>query len=312
MVNFFLGLLAASLVPLASAHYSFDVLVVDGIETEPGQYVRLNTRSEKYMPTKFINSFDNVTPLSNDFRCNLGASSGSGVGIAEVAAGSGLAMKLSVGATMQHPGPAFVYMSKSPGNVTEYAGDGDWFKIHEEGLCNSGDITTTAWCTWDKDRISFTVPNGTPAGEYLVRVEHIGLHGAHNGEAEFYYACAQVKVTGNGSGTPGPTVKIPGIYSADDASVNFSIWSDNTDYPMPEPAVWPGGSSSSGSNQEQSAQNSSSVTQQIAQPTSTEETVPVSTEEALGAKASGEASSGCRARRRTRRGHQNIHAGYRR
>ncbi|KAF4451636.1 putative endo-beta-14-glucanase D [Fusarium albosuccineum] len=157
-----------------------------------------------------------------------------------------------------------------------------------------------------------TVPSDTPAGEYLVRVEHIGLHGAHNGEAEFYYACAQVKVTGNGSGTPGPTVKIPGIYSTDDASVNFSIWSDNTNYPMPEPAVWTGGSSPSGSDQEQSAQNSSSVTQQITKAITTEETVPVSTEEALGAKASSEGSSGCRAQRRTRRGHQNIHAGYRR
>ncbi|KAM5345100.1 hypothetical protein ACJ41O_010962 [Fusarium nematophilum] len=309
-------LLTAGFVSLASAHYSFDVLVVDGVETQAGQYVRINTRTEKYMPTKFINSFDNVTPLSDDFRCNLGASSGSGVEVAEVAAGSDLAMKLAAGATMQHPGPAFVYMSKAPGDVTSYAGDGDWFKIHEEGLCDSSDIKSTSWCTWDKDRISFTVPADTPAGEYLVRAEHIGLHGAHNGEAEFYYACAQVKVTGSGSGTPSPTVKIPGVYSADDASVNFSIWGGNADYPMPDPAVWSSGSSSGGSGQEEPAQDSPATTEQAAQPTSPAATQPTTSaapqqdfpifqEEEPAAEASQEASSGCSSSltRRRARGH---------
>ena len=60
-------------------------------------------------------------------------------------------------------------------------------------------------------------------------------------------SCAQVKVTGGGSGTPGPTVKIPGVYKQDDAAVNFSIWGSQTEYNLiPGPQVWTGGASSAG------------------------------------------------------------------
>jgi hypothetical protein len=31
--------------------------------------------------------------------------------------------------------------------------------------------------------------------------------------AQFYLACGQVNVTGGGSGTPGPLVAIPGVYT---------------------------------------------------------------------------------------------------
>jgi hypothetical protein len=55
--------------------------------------------------------------------------------------------------------------------------------------------------------------------------------------------CAQVKVTGGGSGTPGPLVKIPGVYKSTDPAVNFSIWGSATTYNLiPGPAVWGGGS----------------------------------------------------------------------
>ncbi|KAL4734470.1 glycosyl hydrolase family 61-domain-containing protein [Aspergillus similis] len=103
-------------------------------------------------------------------------------------------MKLGVGAIMQHP--------LWPG-----------FKIHEEGISDtSKDIKTDAWCTWDKDHIKFTIPADLPDGEYPVRSEHIGLHGAHDEQAEFYYKCAQVKVTGGGNGTPQNTIQFPGGY----------------------------------------------------------------------------------------------------
>ena len=108
---------------------------------------------------------------------------------AEVTAGSTLAMKLGVGATMQHPGPSQVYMSKAPSSAASYDGSGDWFKIFQETTCNAGgSLLDDKWCSWDKDRVSFTIPKDTPDGEYLIRTEHIGLHGAHAGEAEFYYS----------------------------------------------------------------------------------------------------------------------------
>ena len=78
-------------------------------------------------------------------------------------------MKLAVGATMQHPGPALVYMSKAPTTAKTYEGDGDWFKIFEESVCDkSADFTRNAWCTWDKDTIEFTIPADTPDGGMIV------------------------------------------------------------------------------------------------------------------------------------------------
>ncbi|KAG2415903.1 hypothetical protein HFD88_007095 [Aspergillus terreus] len=235
------ALALASLVAAVSAHYTFDVLVVDGQETSSWQYIRENTRAEKYMPTKFINS-PSITPLDSDFTCNEGANTNAGkTEVATVAAGSELAMKLAYGARIQHPGPAQVYMSKAPGDVKDYDGSGDWFKIYQDTVCTPGvELTEGGWCSWDKDRISFKIPASTPPGQYLVRAEHIALHGAHGGEAEFYYSCAQVEVTGSGSGEPSPVVKIPGVYAQDDEAVNFSVWGA-TDYPLiPGPEVWSG------------------------------------------------------------------------
>jgi hypothetical protein len=172
-------LVTAAIAPLVSAHYFFDTLIIDGVETTPNQYVRSNTRSAKYNPTKWKNTRDDMTPDMLDFRCNKGSFTfAAQTETAEVQAGSKLAMKLGVGATMQHPGPGLVYVSKVPEGsaANEYGGDGDWFKIHEEGICDTGkDIKTDAWCTWDKDRIEFTVPADLPDGEYLIRSEHIGM-----------------------------------------------------------------------------------------------------------------------------------------
>ncbi|KAJ5158385.1 uncharacterized protein N7500_008036 [Penicillium coprophilum] len=243
-MKFFLVALTA-IAPMVSAHYFFDTIIIDG--KEASEYVRSNTRPAKYNPTKWVNTRDDMTPDMPDFRCNKGAFSFAGqTGTAEVKAGSKVAMKLAVGARMQHPGPALVYMSKAPTTAKEYEGDGEWFKIHQESVCDKNkDFTKDAWCTWDKDRIEFTIPAILPDGEYLIRPEHIGVHGAAGGQAEFYNSCAQVKVVGGGNGTPGPTVKFPGAYKKDDPSFNFSIWNGYKDYPMPGPEVWTGESDSS-------------------------------------------------------------------
>ena len=56
-------------------------------------------------------------------------------------------------------------MSKAPsGNVKEYEGDGDWFKIWEQTLCNEkGDLTTDAWCTYGDSQFEFKIPENSPA-----------------------------------------------------------------------------------------------------------------------------------------------------
>jgi hypothetical protein len=73
--------------------------------------------------------------------------------------------------------------------------------------------------------VSFKIPAATPNGDYLVRVEHIGLHVAQSsGAAQFYISCGQVTVTGGGSGTPGPLVAFPGAYSASDPGILINVY----------------------------------------------------------------------------------------
>ncbi len=81
------------------------------------------------------------------------------------------------------------------------------------------------------------MPKDIPSGNYLVRVESIALHQAENpGGAQFYLACAQVKVTDGGNGTPGPMVAFPGAYKAGEPGLIFS-WRTKS-YTPPGPKVW--------------------------------------------------------------------------
>jgi len=81
--------------------------------------------------------------------------------------------------------------------------------------------------------LGFTIPKATPSGDYLARIEHIGLHAASqkNG-AQFYLSCGQITVTGGGSGTPSPLVSFPGAYSASDPGILIQIY-----YPVVRYAV---------------------------------------------------------------------------
>lgn len=73
--------------------------------------------------------------------------------------------------------------------------------------------------------LDFIIPPDTPDGDYLFRVEQIGLHVAStvNG-AQFYISCGQITVTGGGTGTPGPLVAFPGAYSPDDPGILIDIY----------------------------------------------------------------------------------------
>lgn len=73
--------------------------------------------------------------------------------------------------------------------------------------------------------VSFKIPAATPSGDYLIRVEHIGLHVAQSsGGAQFYISCGQISVTGGGSGTPKPLVSFPGAYKATDPGILLNIY----------------------------------------------------------------------------------------
>jgi AA9 family protein len=176
-MKFISSVVLAALASSVHGHYFFDKLIIAGKETASNEYVRASTRQTKYNPIKWENVRDGSTPDLEDIRCNQGSFASAGrTKTAEIAAGTKVGFKLAVGATMQHPGPGFAYLSKAPTTAQAYAGDGDWFKIYETGVCDtSKDFTKEAWCTWDKNVIEFDIPKNTPDGEYLLRVEHIGM-----------------------------------------------------------------------------------------------------------------------------------------
>ncbi|KAL2752035.1 glycoside hydrolase family 61 protein [Sodiomyces alcalophilus JCM 7366] len=210
------GLLTAS---TASAHYVYSILVIDGQQTPDWQYIRQN--SNNIQPHKEF-----LVGPSDDFRCNAGSQgSAPHTDVAVIGPGTRLGFKLWNNGQILHPGPSTIHMSRAPGDVRDYDGSGDWFKVYEDVICGpQHPLQDTDWCSWDQAVVEFTVPHNTPPGQYLVRVEHIALHGAESGDTEFYFTCAQVEVTGDGNGNPGPLVKIPGLYDSNDPALRFFIY----------------------------------------------------------------------------------------
>ncbi|KAF4340090.1 murein transglycosylase [Fusarium beomiforme] len=245
----------AALSQVASAHYFFDVAALNGAESKSFQYIRDFTRPTKYNPIKFSSNppadiRDNSFADGEDIICNQGATgTGGKTEVLEVKGGDVMTFKLGVGAKMGHPGPTLAYMSDAGGDVKSYKGDGDWFKIMEEGVCNAGgDFTKDAWCNYDATSFDVKIPQGVPDGEYLLRVEHIGIHRSHVNQPEHYVSCAQVKVTGGSTGkVDAEMVKFPGAYKETDDYANFSIYNGAKDFPMPGPKVWGGATSAGGS-----------------------------------------------------------------
>lgn len=229
--------LAAVILPSgSSAHYFFPNFIAGGVSTDYFEYVREHTTG--FMPQK--GTYDSL-----DFRCNVGSLQNAGkTGVYEIEAGSEIGFATDFGAQIQHPGPLLVYMSKAPGDVHDYDGSGGWFKIYEVGpkAFTSDGIE---WGTTGLSNFTFTVPKATPPGQYLVRIEHIALHGALVfGQAELYMNCAQINVTGTGTGTPLPIVEIPGVYTGREPGILFDMYYPiPTNYTMPGPAVWTGDNS---------------------------------------------------------------------
>ncbi|KAL4916746.1 glycoside hydrolase [Aspergillus aurantiobrunneus] len=221
----------ASLALTASAHYVFPALISDGETTGAWQYVRQWTGEYANGPVESVEGVD--------IRCNKDGQNGNDTETLAVTAGQkiGFTVRTNIG----HPGPLLAYMAKAPGAAAEFDGSGDvWFKIYEDGPTVENDGLT--WPTDGATSVEFTIPAAVPDGDYLIRVEHIALHGAGTeGGAQFYLSCAQVTVSGGGNGSPAPLVAFPGAYSPTDPGIMLNIY-----YPVPEnytppgPAVWSG------------------------------------------------------------------------
>jgi len=175
---------------------------------------------------------------SEQIRCYTSGSRAASI-TTSVAAGGSVSFKASP--NIFHPGPLQFYMAKVPSGKTAKDWDGSgqvWFKIYaEKATASNGGL---AWASMNKGSVSVTIPKNTPSGDYLLRIEHIALHGASqpNG-AQFYISCAQITVTGGGSGTPSPLVSFPGVYKSTDPGIRVNIYG-TTSYTPPGPAVWSG------------------------------------------------------------------------
>jgi hypothetical protein len=180
--------------------------------------------------------------MSTDMRCNFGSwENAAKTKTYPVSAGS--TVGFTVADSIGHGGPLFAYLSKAPASVSSYDGSGSWFKIYELGIKNFADEKRGA--AWEADglrKVEFKIPRAIPNGEYLLRLEHIALHGAQkiNG-AQAYMSCAQIKVTDGLGGNPGPMVKIPGLYNPSDPGLFFNpYYPPLKNYTMPGPKVYKG------------------------------------------------------------------------
>ncbi|KAF3909522.1 Endoglucanase-4 [Arthrobotrys entomopaga] len=214
--------LAAS---VALAHYTFPDLIFGGKTSSDYQYVRLTTNHYSNAPVTDV--------TSSDMTCYADPSHPS-TSTATVAAGS--TVGFTVNPDVYHPGPLLFYMAKVPSGQTAASFDGSgsvWFKIYQ----NSATITSSS-ISWPSGMttVSVTIPSCIESGDYLLRVEHIALHSASTvGGAQLYIACGQLTVTGGGSTAGGPTVAIPGAYSATDPGLLLNIY-----YPIPSSYTPPG------------------------------------------------------------------------
>ncbi|KAF8879663.1 glycoside hydrolase family 61 protein [Gymnopilus junonius] len=222
---------ALSLVTLVQAHYTLPDLLIGGTNT--GDWVNIRK----------TNNFDSQAPVtdvtSQDLRCYT-SETGATASTATVAAGSQIGFQADQ--SMYHQGVVNVYMAKAPGNVSTWDGSGAvWFKVYQIPAVTDGG-TSISFPGTNIQTVTFTVPKNLPSGQYLVRVEQIALHVASTfGGAQFYISCAQINVTGGGSGTPGPLVAIPGVYTGNEPGILINIYYPiPATYTQPGPAVWSG------------------------------------------------------------------------
>ncbi|CAE7156892.1 unnamed protein product [Rhizoctonia solani] len=206
-----LALLVATATQVA-AHYRFTSLIVNGVNTGAYTNVRQNT-----------NYNSPITDVSStDFTCNAGGRSTSS-STATVPAGSTIGFALDQ--PIYHAGVINVYMAKAPSTAATFDGSGKvWFKVYQLSAVTDGG-SSIKFPSDNLSQVTFVVPSTLPAGEYLVRIEHIALHSssAYPG-AQFYISCAQVKVTGGGSRTPSTLVALPGYYTGQEPGIKINIY----------------------------------------------------------------------------------------
>ncbi|KAI8938788.1 hypothetical protein NX059_004651 [Plenodomus lindquistii] len=209
----------AGLAEVAQAHYMFQFLTANGV------------KGAQYQNIRPVPNNSPVTVLTDpNLRCNVGGATGGSTTTVSVAAGS--TVSFTADQAVYHQGPVSFYMQKAATTAASSDGSGDWFKIKE-----IGPTFANGQATWDMSATySVTIPSQVAAGEYLLRIEQLGIHNPGS-PPQFYISCAQVKVTGGGSGKPSPTTKIPGHVKSTDSGYTANIYNNFNSYVVPGPKV---------------------------------------------------------------------------
>ncbi|CAA7263648.1 unnamed protein product [Cyclocybe aegerita] len=135
-------------------------------------------------------------------------------------------------------GPMLTYMASCGSTTCDKFNptNARWFKIGQAGKKSNGQ-----WFQQDLmsgQTASATIPKTLAPGNYLIRHEIIALHLASSGQAEYYPACAQLRVGGNQTSRPKDSelVSFPGGYKDSDAGIRLNPYT-NAKYVFPGPAV---------------------------------------------------------------------------
>ncbi|OCH88830.1 hypothetical protein OBBRIDRAFT_794851 [Obba rivulosa] len=137
-------------------------------------------------------------------------------------------------------GPIMTYMAScgSTDCSSFNASGAKWFKVAQSGQKPDG----STWYQADimqGDSYTVTLDQNLSPGGYLIRNEIISLQLASSmGGVEFYPACAQLNVGGNGNGQPNGTVSFPGAYGASDPGIYTpDVYNPGFVYQFPGPAL---------------------------------------------------------------------------
>ncbi|KAL1876965.1 hypothetical protein Daus18300_002572 [Diaporthe australafricana] len=168
-----------------------------------------------------------------------------------------------------HHGPVIDYLAPADDPTSVDKTTLSWVKIAEAGVISGSNPGT-----WASDEIlsnnlawEITIPEGTPAGNYVLRHEIIALHSANQANgAQNYPQCVNIEVTGGSGSFPAGTSG-EALYTADEEGILFNIYQDFSSYPIPGPAL--GFSSSGSSNSGSSGSASSAVASSAAAATPT-------------------------------------------
>jgi len=224
------AILNALLTPGAFGHNVEGMLLINGTESPEWKYV-LDVASPFYFPPETYPpgaqgyKLEPIVGTSNpNITCGrLAFNSAPLTETADVLAGSEIGFRVSTDGRgtrnpeqsifphFWHPGPAQIYLSRAPNDdLQSYKGDGDWFKIAYAGATDD-----RTWSIWGQSDFNFTIPETTPPGKYLMRIENFMPTGELR-YIQFYVNCAFVNIIGPGGGTPTEFARFPGTYPDDD------------------------------------------------------------------------------------------------